>query len=406
MAIRRITGEVTVYARLVRLLNEKAMKPELCVLAALSPCTVLANDGYWKAGGNEEPFEAEHHSIQMVREHVHFEIRGREVSFRVKFVFKNHGEATSVQMGFPEFGSNNRSEPLRNFRSTVDGRAVEVKRMLIEENAHEHKAVWVKSVSFAEGQTREVVNTYKQPLSGNIFGGAGVDYIFYTGASWFKEIEEIRVTYDFETQQGGPSYPYPMLWHQSGDCSAIEPVTTGTNSRKIILKDVEPDFRLDLYMIEGFWKVQVNGVLVSPMALSSYTFGKPNDLLVTSSDVSSVFGEPIPNKSTWTDGTLINWKERNIHFPDKQSIEIDGKRIKLKRPISDRDIWPENEHSPEYPYVYLRDVVEALGGTYRFDPKYDKVYIEVPSPHQLGNRRRHSKQIFGQSTKKKFLLTP
>ena len=337
----------------------------------------LANDGWMHSSGSEEPFAKEHGSIQMVREHLHIDVREVDAKVRVEFTFKNHGEATTVEMGFPE--QSYKGGDLDDLTSTVDGKPVTVKRRLVskDEDEYEYNYIWVKSVRFAKGQTRTIVNTYTQGLGGNTSGARTFGYTFETGASWFKEIEEMRVTYTFDPKSG-LSYPFATRW--SG--SKGEPVPTsviGEFARKIVWRNVEPDFSLNLEMTSGFWKVEVNGLLLPPYALFVMPQGDRKDLMVLYDDLPGVFGLPTKGFTRfgdlWTrDGSRIRWKEREI-TATASAVTIGGRRVPFKRgPQPD----PRFENEPPT-YVYLRDVVEALGGSYRYDPDYDKVYITVPT---------------------------
>ena len=51
---------------------------------------------------------------------------------------------------------------------------------------------------------------------------------------------------------------------------------------------------------------------------------------------------------------------------------IEESKLKLRRGSRS----PQND---DVLYVHLKDVVEALGGTYRYDPKLDTIVITVPS---------------------------
>ncbi|MEX2242779.1 MAG: hypothetical protein WD716_02920 [Fimbriimonadaceae bacterium] len=319
----------------------------------------LANDGWWHSSGGEEPFAKEHGSIQMVREHLHIDVRDVDAKVRVEFTFKNHGEATTVEMGFPE--QTYKGGDIDDLTSTVDGKPATVKRRLVskDEDEYEYNYIWVKSVRFAKGQTRTIVNSYTQGLGGNSSGARYFGYTFATGASWFKEIEEIRVTYTYDPKSGN-SYPFARKW--SGKSGVAVPTSViGRFARKIVWRNVEPDFSLNLEMTSGFWKVEVNGLLVPPDAVSYLPHGAPSDLEISLSDVQRV---------------LCREQELSI---TNDAVFRDGIRVPLKRPVRKVPLWPKGGGKPTHDYVYLRDVVEALGGTYRYDPKFDKVYITVPT---------------------------
>ena len=336
----------------------------------------LLNDGWMHSSGSEQPFSKQHASIQMVKEHLHFDIVKDDAKVRVEFTFKNHGEATTVEMGFPE--QTYKGGDLAKLTSTVDGKPVAVQRKLISMDDDEafYEYAWVKSVHFEKGQTRTIVNTYVQGLGGDTSGHRFFGYTFATGATWHKNIEEIRVTYTFDPKSG-LSYPFASI-RNDGGVEFVPTTVIGERKRKIVWKNVEPDFNLNLGMVLGFWKVEVNGMLVPAQALFVMPQGEPADLLVYRDDLKGIFGEPDKNADVgdgWSrDGTRINWENRAISL-NGDVLSIRGIRRRLTRPLQ---IDPRVRDSPAT-MVYLRDVVEALGGTYRYDSKLDKVFINVPT---------------------------
>lgn len=337
---------------------------------------VLVNDGWMHSSGNEKPFSKQHGSIQMVREHLHIDLRKVDAIVRVEFTFTNHGEATTVEMGFPE--QTYKGGDLEKLTSSVDGRPVKVTRRLIskdEDDEYFFEYAWVKTVRFEKGQTRRIVNTYVQGLGGDTSGHRFFSYTFSTGASWFKNIEEIRVTYSFDPKSG-LSYPFPSIGSKDR-VEFVPEAVIGRNERKIVWKNVEPDFRFNLDMVLGFWKAEVNGLLVPPQALFVYPRGRASDLLVYVGDLEGIFGGPDKQAdlgSGWSrDGIRINWKGRGIKIEGRE-LWADGTKRILRRPLQIDARFPDEKPS----LVFLRDVVESLAGTYRYDPLFEKIYISVP----------------------------
>ncbi|MCH8978122.1 MAG: hypothetical protein IH945_02625 [Armatimonadetes bacterium] len=171
------------------------------MLAACLPSWALANDGWWSNSSTPYAFDQENPQIQLVREHVHLDLQNGKTTVTVTFLFTNHGPATTVTMAFPETQKSLGSS-LANFRSWVDGEEVDVTYRVLQEDRPgeyediDYKAVWLKQVSFDEGQARVVKVRYVQRNSYSTFGTQFFEYIFKTGASWQGNIEEIRVTYD------------------------------------------------------------------------------------------------------------------------------------------------------------------------------------------------------------------
>jgi hypothetical protein len=64
-----------------------------------------ANDGAM-AGISGAPhfLKGEHPSVRMVREWVWMDVYPNHYTVKATYIFHNRGKATTVQMGFPEFG--------------------------------------------------------------------------------------------------------------------------------------------------------------------------------------------------------------------------------------------------------------------------------------------------------------
>lgn len=335
----------------------------LFVVAACLPFWALANDGWWSDSSTPYAFDQENPQIQLVREHVHLDLRNRRTTVTVTFLFANHGSATTVTMAFPETQKSLGSS-LTNFRSWVDGEEVDVTYRVLQEarpgvyEDSDYEAVWLKRVSFNEGQARVVKVRYVQRNSYSTFGTRTFEYIFRTGASWQGNIEEIRVTYD--TKNIFPmSAPYFV---QAGENRAMVPQTpTGKWTGKLLWHDVEPDFDLMVNMCPGKWKVEINGVLIDPGLFFAPPRSDLSDVQVPVGELPNVFASPQP----FSHQKSIAWALAG------RSIDLDDDSLK-------RGVQVTDQFGPEIKYVYLRDVVEALGGTYRYDPKHEKVFITVP----------------------------
>ena len=274
------------------------------LILGLLPIVACANDGWFKNSGSPYDFKNPHSSIQLVKEHAHFDIGDLNTIVTVDFWFKNHGRATEVTMAFPEQADKKWVPNITEFKSTVDGRLVPSRRQILTESEddYEFKAGWLKDVSFEKGQTRHIRVTYDQAKGGDVFGRNDFFYTFKTGLTWKGTIEELRITYDWSRIKNS-SRPCVELgsFNDNGKMKpAHAPTVTGRHSGKFVLKDINPYFNFTATSLTGFWNVELNGVWISPEKLHNRTKGHPNDfsasrsdsdLRITLSDVPSLFTE-------------------------------------------------------------------------------------------------------------------
>ncbi len=160
----------------------------------------------------------------------------KSVTVDCRFTFSNHGPATSVRMGFPDYGLGvndpyeerqtewNKTKPISvytSFKSWVDGNRTptELVRSKIENQAWQ-----AKMVTFGQGQTREVRDLYTMSLGGGVFDNAGstdeAGYILHTGASWHGSIGSTQVIVTFERKD----MPGPI---QAIFAKSVEDIMTG-----------------------------------------------------------------------------------------------------------------------------------------------------------------------------------
>lgn len=181
------------------------------VVLSVSPSPTLANDtALIGVSGTATPLEGEHSAIRMVREHVHIDLFATYYDTVVDFEFSNESHRlVSVPMGFPESGyagtySNKfqqrllRKSAFERFSTTVDGKAVTVRRSLAKLNGGDYSAYWVKMVTFAPQQKRKIQVRYRSPLGSVAIGGMNrlVRYNF-TGRNWKGRVAESRLTLTF-----------------------------------------------------------------------------------------------------------------------------------------------------------------------------------------------------------------
>lgn len=174
----------------------------LCLVLGVLAVGARANDASSSGvGGRWRMLKSESKQVQMVREHVRIVPFGDEFQTTADFVFRNHGPATTVQMGFPEsqwgvdaegpeaFFSFRAHPTLSRFRSWVDGRLVRTRRYPSSDKVNV-QALWTKTVRFARNQTRRVrVRYHSMNGGGDSSGNWWVSYNF-TGGNWRGEVEE------------------------------------------------------------------------------------------------------------------------------------------------------------------------------------------------------------------------
>lgn len=183
------------------------------IMALVIAGASTADDGFVvNFGGTVRLMKPEHTSIRMGEEQVDIVIHGLTADVTCKFVFKNEGPATDVQMGFPDRSANTSVEDeeanpmcIQKFKSWVDGKPMAVSHTkphnlgsyTFEDYDHNYDSWYVKSVHFNAGQTRVVEDKYTCL--------AGVDqirtfalfyYVLKTGASWKGKIGKAVITLD------------------------------------------------------------------------------------------------------------------------------------------------------------------------------------------------------------------
>ena len=342
---------------------------------------VHANDGYWSTTGAAYPFKKRHQSIQMVSEDIRIRLGEEDAAVEVLFTFRNHGKATSVTMGFPEEGYAGPPKSILGFKSWVDGRPVKVRRRKLnvgrdlDYEPDDWKAVWLKEVPFSAGQIRQVKVKYTGMYGGDVTGRQSLNYILRTGASWRGPIQNCRVTVDW-TRAGLHGRPELSMggvvpkWRSPSRTSA-----TAT------IRNLRPQADLTITMIPGFWRFTVNGQPVpsSGWALPHMVRGSKSDPLIHAETVGNVFGRWDAKYHNWNAWEHPIIKKLGGPFEvELSSLVSPTKLLRLARPA--RMFTSPWEEKKGIEYIYLRDVVKALGGTYTYDPKADLGRIQLPAP--------------------------
>lgn len=172
---------------------------------------VKANDSGIRAiGGTWMLIKEEHSIIQMERETIDMNIYEDYYDVIAVFVFKNHGDACDVYMGFPESGYGDiggvfdTTTAFLSFSTSVDGVNVTAKREYVKNEQgswNEYKAYWIKQVSFKAGETKKIVVKYRSPLGTGIsaFYNGSDNFVRYTfsGGNWQGKVLESKMNIYF-----------------------------------------------------------------------------------------------------------------------------------------------------------------------------------------------------------------
>lgn len=349
------------------------------IVALLFPTICLADDGYIAQTGAALNY-GKNKQIQMVSERVVIQMHLDYSYVDATFRFKNLGKCTSVMMGFPESADRPR-ESLRNFRSTVDGRTVIVKRKHLGEEYAGHQAIWLKRVVFGAGQTR-TVNVKYRANNGFLFNGSmWHDYTLTTGATWAGKIGTCELVVDTSRfKWANPIVPLLPGEGTDGPAASWRVVRPGVKST--VLKDIEPDFNLRVFATDGFWKFKINGKVV-PVEYGEYSNPVWPRLIggrvyVTAQTRPALFGgDANPRSLDWgnpdvpvkhVDQDPSAWPPGVVRVPGREDIKLPHKNRWLHEGLEGRDA----------DMFELRDIVKALGGSCSFDRKSGYVLIDFP----------------------------
>lgn len=151
------------------------------------------------ASGHVHRLGGEHTSVRMVSETVDIRVRDfASYTTDATFVFHNDGAATTVKMGFPEWGHDEgggnidkKRSSFYEFATWADGRRLNARRQWNNKD----EAFWVKEVPFRAGQTRRVRVRFRSPF-GDSSGMPGSRWIQYgfTGGNWKGKLDRARLT--------------------------------------------------------------------------------------------------------------------------------------------------------------------------------------------------------------------
>ena len=328
------------------------------------------DDGWWSSAGGIGSFGKSHPTIRMVGEDLRITLEeGSSPGVDVTFIFHNDGPATRVTMAFPEEYTAGRGKSLDHFRTWVDSSPATASRKVIEKGDPDDddsrgSAVWLKEVPFAAGQTRTVRVAYSGIYGGNAAGDVWLDYILKSGASWKGPIGACTITVNWSHLKT-LSAPYCDLrgavWSPSGK-----------REMRTVLKRWKPDQDLDVTMVPGLWNFSIGGQPVDPIQARRaggrpYVVGSAEDPMLPAW-FGLFFGAWVTNDAgdrDWTEWKNPVCAKFGGHFDiEKGKLTLpSGAVVALKRGFK---MVPGPENTEPIEFVYLKDVVEALGGRFTF----------------------------------------
>jgi hypothetical protein len=178
--------------------------------AAIADDTVFLGEG-------ETVWPVESKEIEMVAETVLVEPGGNGWNATCIFILKNTGEATEVQVGFPDKsdtgpGADLTKGTIKNFRCFVDNKEIQVElkkgaEELTKSELH-YPFAYVWKMFFEKGQERIVRNTYTFGGLHRSDGTLELNYILTSGALWKGEIKSALIT--FELGEYDPRFTYSI----------------------------------------------------------------------------------------------------------------------------------------------------------------------------------------------------
>lgn len=363
------------------------MRLPLLIVLLTAGALAMADDAYWTAVGGAGAF-GQSKNIRMAAESVHIKLYNRHMRVRASFDFRNDGPAEVVTMAFPETMQRWTTSPplaIQWFHSWVDGRRVPTFRQKmplksLDEYANA-SAVWLKKVSFAANGRRHVVCEYDAVYPGVDYTDA--HYILRTGATWKGPIGDCRLHVDWSglRNRAEPIFlasDAPIMGSKS-----LDPVARGEKWADFRFHDLEPKFDLEMMWANCFWNFRVNGQNPGGMPMGDgeelFVKGTGADPLIKIAALPLLLDPPEEEASSADEveeDNPIVWILKNgtsLEFPSRRTVLINEKPHRLARPL-DRGV----PKAPETRFVHVRDLVKAMGGTYRYIPSLDRADISLP----------------------------
>lgn len=348
----------------------------LIVLLALAS-VACADDGWWLSSGAAGVFGKSHPAIEMADEVISIDMGPTNAVVDVVFTFRNHGPATKVTMAFPEETENENGKAIQGFKSWVDGQPTRVTRKDLptdQSSEANTKAVWLKTVSFARNASRKVRVHYIAGYAGNTAGERMLAYTLTTGATWKGAIGKCVIEVDWK-RMTGLSRPEISL----GDRKLAWTYANGHRA-SAVLHNYEPKEELAINMLPGFWYFTINGKPVSQMGRGLYAKpmeGMPSDPMIHVENIGYFFGAVTDDEDRYTPWKNPISKRWGGSFDVRLGAIVfgNGKMVNLKRGFK---MMKSGFSQEPIEFVYVKDLIEALGGTARFDAQFQRMDIKFP----------------------------
>jgi hypothetical protein len=341
-----------------------------------------ADDAAWMQVGDAGNF-TKNKQIRMVQEHVWIALSNKSMRVHALFQFRNEGPATNVTMAFPDgimdYKKRKPGAPqaIKWMKSRVDGRPVKVTRQVYKKvndfDYDSYTHVWVKSVPFRKGQTRFVSVDY-EAAHGDIGDFIQDNYTLKTGATWKGKIGKAVLYLDWSGLRGHMDPQIDMMKRPGYHGDPAEVVETGPRSVKIEFRNIEPDFDIGMTWTPTFWNFFVNGRRAEGMPVddmrNTFILGNGSDPKIYLRNIHNLLlreefwqaAEPQEEEPQFT------FRRKTVEVKENR-LYVNGKQMKLRRGY-------EGVDESQTAVVYVRDIVKALGGTYRYDSKWDRVYMK------------------------------
>ena len=198
------------------------------ILSVILVASTHGDDAYMPKSGNEMGAHS-NRFVQMLKEHIQITAYNTHLHAVCDFIFFNHGAATQLKMGFPDYcdpGDDQNQVPfnyhdLYNFHSWVDGRKQAIQ--LVRNPREPWDSFWFeKEVRFRKDEEIWVRDSYNMPIglqdtAWNIRGGKYAQwtchnllYVIHTGSTWLGNIKNAEIDVKFSC----PNVSKPFLLHR------------------------------------------------------------------------------------------------------------------------------------------------------------------------------------------------
>lgn len=343
-------------------------------IVAIAP--IFANDGAMGEVGGALNY-SKNKQIQMVSEDIRIRMFDDFMKVEATYRFKNHGDKTTITMGYPDEGYNMGDKVITAFQSTVNGQPVKVsyQQLASEDEGIVTKGVWTKKVNFSKNETKTVKVWVTAINGGSVQMDRGNRYILTTGATWRGPIQTCTITVDWTNVK---NYSAPHLEFYKEEWPPILKTWSkvGPKSKTITLKNIRPDFNLDITMVPGFYNFEINGqkipIFYGIMTGPVYPQRQGSDIVFPVSGLEHLFSRKTKDDYlSWGNPVCKKWGG-SFSIENDVLICENGKRFKLKKGTFSKKVAPFTEPTT---FVHLQDVIQALGGKYSYDAKNDVVKI-------------------------------